>query len=86
MMRGVKKCRVFLGLYDPLDPDSEPEPIPPQFVPNTVADAIVMMKDFNERAARNPKLTQLLGLFPVAPKVRANVRRRKPNVEAERGA
>lgn len=65
--RKVQKFR--LCFFDPLDEDAPLEPLEPRFVPPTFALALELVKTYNAYVSEcRPRLTQLLGLFPVPAK------------------
>jgi hypothetical protein len=70
-----------LCLYDPSDPDGEPQPVSDRFQPRSLKHARQVIAAYNVLAACNPTITTVLGLFP---KFRADVLDRDPDVKPER--
>lgn len=52
-----------LAKYDCLDDSAPLEPIDSQL--QSLADALAFARHYNQRAANHPRLTKLVGLFPL---------------------
>ena len=63
MIRSSTREVYTLALYDPLDHRQKPKEIDLDLIPDTLAEMLAMVKEYNEAVLEHDDLFHLLGVF-----------------------